>query len=249
MYLTCPFINSNYRDSTNGCQTFSGCFAKKFLWWKKEELHPSRSFLLVCFTIFTVFLLLGQPRERERREKRSLLAYAQLLYAPQLKWKANIPRICSIQTNELASTSLRERVNWNGRNNSSGWIDGSLCLLWSPARVSPSIYRPCSYSCSSLQAFSCLKVAVHDPPGIQCSQQPLFSKWTKLKYLLSFHRVWSDWRRGGVEVNRDGKHLSYFSFSEEESELLPFHMTPVFIIDPKQESVCALSPKINHSTR
>lgn len=137
MYLTCPFINSNYRDSTNGCQTFSGCFAKKFLWWKKEELHPSRSFLLVCFTIFTVFLLLGQPREREIREKRSLLAYAQLLYAPQLKWKANIPRICSIQTNELASTSLRERVNWNGRNNSSRWIDGSLCLLWSPARVSP----------------------------------------------------------------------------------------------------------------
>lgn len=60
-----------------------------------------------------------------------------------------------------------------------------------------------------------------------------------------------------MEVNRDGKHLispflkgkTCLISASEESEPLPFHMTPLFIIDPKWESVCALSPKIDHSTR
>lgn len=68
--LTCPFIHSNYRDSTSGCQTFSGCFAKKLSVMEKGRTPPQQiisSCLFYYFHCFPTFRV--TKKEKARREE------------------------------------------------------------------------------------------------------------------------------------------------------------------------------------
>lgn len=106
-------------------------------------------------------------------------------------------------------------------------------VLLSPVSCfSPSTYGPCS----SQQAFSHLKVTVHDPTGTQCSQPPLFSKgnsWNPCWEFTGLGQVkggWKyRWKASECLIAPFLKRKACLMFTQKESEPSPSYSSSELI--------------------
>lgn len=106
-------------------------------------------------------------------------------------------------------------------------------VLLSPVSCfSPSTYGPCP----SQQAFSHLKVTVHDPTGTQCSQPPLFSKgnsWNPCWEFTGLGQVkggWKyRWKASECLIAPFLKRKACLMFTQKESEPSPSYSSSELI--------------------
>lgn len=177
---------------------------------EKGRTPPQQIISSCLFYYFHCFLTFRATKtDRKQKEKKNPF-WPMFNCCMPLSWnrKQTFPE--SVEFKQMNWPAPAWELNRSSRNNSSGWLDESLHLLCSTARIfclSLWIQGPYSYLYSAPQAFSWPKVAVHDPPGSQCSQLPLFSRWNISLNICSGSPGF-DQTDAGLEVNRDEKHLT-----------------------------------------